>query len=168
MSITYVDRELEDASGSIAVGLATPVGVLIDCVRFESLKLLEVGLFGVTSKESSKIALEVILALPVYAGCLPSPEDSISVELVIKAWKVKSGIFMVSPLSSGSAALPGPGVAELADMVCCVPVKYDPGDATPLILGRRLPFAHVRLLLHQFRSLSKDGDMICLATIYIG
>ena len=70
LSIVYVNRELEAVSGSVAVGLATPVGALTDCVRFESLKPLEVDLFGVTSKESSKIALEVILALPIYAGCL--------------------------------------------------------------------------------------------------
>ena len=150
MSITYVNRDLEVVSGPIAIGLATPVGTLIDCVRFESLKPLEVGLFGVTSKESSKIALEIISALPTYAGCLPSPEDSMPAELVIKAWRAKSGLFMVSPLSSGSAALPGLGIAELADMVCCVLVKHDLGDATCLILGRRLPLVHVRLVLHQF------------------
>jgi hypothetical protein len=150
LSITYVDRDLEAVSGSIAIGLATPVGTWIDCVRFESLKPLEVSLFGVTSKESSKIALEIISALPTYAGCLPSPEDSMSVELIIKAWRVRSGLFMVSPLSSGSVALLGSGIAELADMVCCVPVKHDLGDATCLILGRSLPLAHVRLVLHQF------------------
>jgi hypothetical protein len=149
LSITYVDREPESVSGFVAVGPATPAGALIECVRFESLKLLEVDLFGVTSKESSKIALEIIPASPIYAGCLPSLEDPMPVELVIKVWKVESGLFMASPLSSGSAALPGPGVAELADIICCVPVEHDLGDAICLILGR-LPFAHARLVLHQF------------------
>ena len=110
---------------------------------------MEVGLFGVTSKESSKIALEIIAVLPIYAGCLPSLEDSMSVELVLEAWKVVSGLCRTSSLSSGGAALAGPGVAELADMVRCVPVKHDSGDAACLILGR-LSFAHARLLLHQF------------------
>ena len=96
------------------------------------------------------MALEVIAALPIYAGCLLLLEDSMSVELVIEARKAKSGLFMTLPLSSGGAALPGLGAAELAGMVCCVPVKRDPGDAACLILGRRLPLAHARLVLHQF------------------
>jgi hypothetical protein len=46
---------------------------------------LEEALFGVTSKESSKIAPEIIVALPIYAGCLPSLEDSMCLSLVIEA-----------------------------------------------------------------------------------